>query len=264
MNDSVKGRGGGRERSPVDTMRWVIMSDRRLVTLRSFSHEQYLGAADIAQTTGRSVQNIATALKELEERGLVAQLQPGRRTWKKYSLTAVGRSALESVERELSAGMFERMADELSFRYVKDAYRLIVPKPIVVTKGLGLHEVVDRVLADPRTRSAYVVDDSGKLIGMIGLKQMLNAIQGSLALFEKVKPRGAVRRTPLPFSVEEYMVMPVTVTEDDKLLSALDKMMKHGLEDLPVTDEDGTLVGELNGFEILLLGSETMRRQRRI
>jgi CBS domain-containing protein len=59
------------------------------------------------------------------------------------------------------------------------------------------------------------------------------------------------------------MVKPVTVTEDDRLLTALEKMMKHGLEDLPVIDDHNTLIGELNGFEILLLGSEVMRRQRR-
>jgi|GEM_PF-316116 len=265
MKEPAKGRGRTSGKSTNDTVRWVIMSDRRLVTLRSFRHEQYLGASDIAQVTGRSVQNVATALKELEERSIVEQLLPGRRTWKKYALTSVGKSILESVERELSTGMFERMADELSFRYVRDAYRLIVTKPIVVTKGLALHEVVERVLADPRTRSAYVVDEQGRLIGMIGLVQMLNAIQGSLAIFEKGRTGrspSTVRRTPLPFSVEEYMVKPVTVMENDRLLMALEKMIKHGLEDLPVTDEDGTLVGELNGFEILLLGSEIMRRQR--
>jgi CBS domain-containing protein len=247
-----------------ETVKWVIMSDRRLVTLRCFGHNQYLGASDIAQETGRSIQNIGTALSELDRQKLVSQLEPGRRTWKKYALTSVGKSALELVERELSAGMFERMADELSFRYVKDAYRLIVSDPIVVSKGMGLHDVVDRVLADPRTRSAYVVDDKNRLVGMIGLTQMLAAIQGSLSLFEKGRQKTATKkRVPLPFSVEEYMVRPVTVTEDDRLLNALERMMKHGLEDLPVVDENDALVGELNGFEILLLGSEVMRRQRR-
>ncbi len=250
------------ESNVTDIVRWVIMSDRRLVTLRTFRQNGYVGATDIAQETGRSIQNIGTALKELESRHVVDQLEPGRRTWKKYTLSAIGRSVLESVERELSAGMFERLADELSFRYVRDAYRLVVPKPIIVTKDLGLHEVVNRVLADPRTRSAYVVDEDGKPIGTIGLAQMLTAIQGSLSLFEKGRQLGRGRRTPLPFSVKEYMVRPVTVTEDDKLLSALEKMMKHGLEDLPVVDENGTLIGELNGFEILLLGSEIMSRQR--
>ncbi|OGS57169.1 MAG: hypothetical protein A3K60_05685 [Euryarchaeota archaeon RBG_19FT_COMBO_56_21] len=251
------------EQSMKDTVRWIIMSDRRLVTLRCFAHNQYLGASEIARDTDRSIQNVGTALKELEERKVVSLLEPGRKTWKKFGLTSVGKSVLDLVERELSVGMFERMADELSFRFVRDAYRLVVANPIVVTKGMGLHDVVDRVLADPRTRSAYVVDDKRKLIGMIGLTEMLAAIQGSLSLFEKGRQQPRSKRIPLPFSVEEYMVKPVTVTEDDRLLTALEKMMKHGLEDLPVIDEHNTLIGELNGFEILLLGSEVMRRQRR-
>lgn len=246
-----------------DTVRWIIMSDRRLVTLRCFAHNQYLGASEIARDTDRSIQNVGTALKELEERKVVSQLEPGRRTWKKFGLTSVGKSVLDLVERELSVGMFERMADELSFKFVRDAYRLVVTNPIVVTKGMDLQDVVDRVLADPRTRSAYVVDDKRKLIGMIGLTEMLAAIQSSLSLFEKGRQQPRSKRIPLPFSVEEYMVKPVTVTEDDRLLTALEKMMKHGLEDLPVIDEHNTLIGELNGFEILLLGSEVMRRQRR-
>ncbi|MBU0623401.1 MAG: CBS domain-containing protein [Candidatus Thermoplasmatota archaeon] len=246
-----------------DTVRWIIMSDRRLVTLRCFTHSQYLGASEIARDTGRSIQNVGTALKELEGRKVVSALEPGRKTWKKFGLTSVGKSVLDLVERELSVGMFERMADELSFRFVRDAYRLVVTNPIVVTKGMGLHDVVDRVLADPRTRSAYVVDDERKLIGMIGLTEMLAAIQGSLSLFEKGRQQPRSKRISLPFSVEEYMVKPVTVTEDDRVLTALERMMKHGLEDLPVIDEHNTLIGELNGFEILLLGSEVMRRQRR-
>jgi DNA-binding MarR family transcriptional regulator len=141
------------ERSAKDTVRWIIMSDRRLVTLRCFTHNQYLGASEIARDTGRSIQNVGTALKELEGRKIVSVLEPGRKTWKKFGLTLVGKRMLDQVERELSVGMFERMADELSFRFVRDAYRLVVTNPIVVTKGMGLHDVVDRVLADPRTRS---------------------------------------------------------------------------------------------------------------
>lgn len=248
-----------------DAARWVIQSDRRLVSLRCFKHEQFLGASDIAQTTGRSVQNASTALIELEKKGVVEQLEPSRRTWKKYRLTETGRDVLGHVERELSTGMFERLADEFSFRYVRDAFRLIVTEPIIVTKGMGLREVVERVLADPRTRSAYVVDSKNRVIGMIALKEMLEAIEGSLSLFERVRPPARLkpRRKSIPFSVEEHMFTPVTVTEDDRLIDALGKMIEHGQEDLPVVDDGGILIGELNGFEILLLGSEVMRRQER-
>jgi len=246
-------------------VRWVIQSDRRLVTIRCFKHAQFQGASDVAQTTGRSVQNASTALSELEKKMIVEQLEPGRRTWKKYRLTASGKLLLEYVERELSTGMFERLADEFSFRYVRDAFRLIVTKPIIVTKGMGLREVVERVLEDPRTRSAYVVDSKHRVVGMIALREMLEAIEGSLSLFEKVRPqaRSKPRRKPIPFSVEAHMFKPVTVTEDDRLIDALGRMIEHRQEDLPVVDENGVLIGELNGFEILLLGSEVMRRQER-
>ena len=243
--------------------KWIIRSDRRLMTLRSFRHSQFLGASDISQSTGRSIQNISTGLQELEKRHAVEQLEPGRRTWKKYKLTSLGRSALDSVERELSAGMFERVADELSYKYVREAFRLIVSDPILVTRQMKLHEVVDRVLADPRTRSAYVVDEKRRLLGMIGLKQMLTAVEGSLLIVDKTRPQTRTKRVMLPFSVEEYMVRAVTVSPEDRLMTALQRMIKHDLEDLAVVDDQGIILGELNGFEILLLGSETMKRQAR-
>jgi len=246
-----------------DLAKWIIRSDRRLVTIRYFKHHKFAGASEIAQDSGRSIQNVSTGLKELESKGALEQLEPGRRTWKKHTLTQTGRSALEIVERELSAGMFERMADELSFRYVRDAFRLVVTDPIIVNPRMILNEVVDRVLADPRTRSAYVVDDNRRLLGMIGLNQMLKAIESSLSLFDKDRPVVRSKRGVLPFSVEEYMVKPVTVYQDDKLITALRKMIDNSMEDLPVVDDDGVLLGELNGFEILLLGSEVLRRHAR-
>src|SRR4030066_892631 len=142
------------EQSMKDTVRWIIMSDRRLVTLRCFAHNQDPGAPEYARDTDRSIQNVGTALKEMGERKVVSLLEPGRKTWKKFGLTSVGKSVLDLVERELSVGMFERMADELSFRFVRDAYRLVVTDTIVVTKGMGLHDVVDRGFAGPQTKSA--------------------------------------------------------------------------------------------------------------
>lgn len=254
------------EKTDAKLARWVIQSDRRLVSLRCFGHSQYQGASDIAQATGRSVQNASTALSELEGKGMVEQLDPGRRTWKKFKLTALGRSVLERVERELSAGMFERLADELSFKYVRDAFKLIVTEPIIVTKGMGLREVVEKVLEDPRTRSAYVVDQRQRVVGMIALREMLEAVEGSLSISDGARSTGRARqqrRKALPFSVEAHMFKPMTVTPDDRLIDALRKMIEHGQEDLPVVDEDDVLIGELNGFEILLLGSEVMRRQER-
>jgi CBS domain-containing protein len=240
---------------------WIIRSDRRLVAFKCFRHDQFLSAADISQRTGRSIQNTSMAMKELTERGLIDELDPGQKTWKKFVLTALGKSTLTRVEKWLNGGMFEQLADEMTYRTVKEAYRLIVKDPIRVNKETQLHEAVEMILTEPRTRSAYVVDSEGRLLGMIALKQMLQAVGYSISKTygsENLKDLGV---TSMQFSVTSSMMVPPTVQEDELLLSALEKMIDSGLEDLPVIDENNKLIGELNGFEILLLGSEIMRNQ---
>jgi CBS domain-containing protein len=240
---------------------WIIRSDRRTIALKCFRHDQFLSASEIAQRTGRSIQNISTALRELKERGLIDELDPGQKTWKKFVLTPLGKSTLTRVEKWLSGGMFEQLADEMMYRTVSEAYRLIVKDPIRVNKDMQLHEVVERILAEPRTRSAYVVDDEGRLIGMIALKQMLQAIGHSISQIMDSKINKEKESNGMHFSVKASMMIPPTVEEGELLLSALQKMIESELEDLPVIDENNILIGELNGFEILLLGSEIMRNQ---
>ena len=240
---------------------WIIRSDRRLIALKCFRDDQFLSAAEIAERTGRSTQNMSLALKELMDRGIIDELDPGQKTWKKFFLTSSGSTILNRVEKWLSGGMFEQLVDEMMYRTVKDAYRLIVKDPIRVHKDMQLHEVVERILAEPRTRSAYVVDDKGRLIGMIALKQMLQGIGRSISHIIDSKNKKAMDPQNMHFSVKGSMMIPPTVEEGELLLSALEKMIESGLEDLPVIDEDNKLIGELNGFEILLLGSEIMRKQ---
>ena len=241
--------------------RWIISSDRRLMTLKFFKYTNFARASEISIETGRSIQNISTALKELKSESLVEQLDPESKAWKKYALTQKGKTVLNLIEREMSTGMFERLVDELSYRHVKDAFRLIVNDPIAITKETKLYEAVDRILADPRTRTAYVIDDQRRVIGMIRLKKMLSVVEESLASMDNKKSQNRGRSSQ-SYTVARYMVKPMTVNQDDMLLNALRRMIKSDLEDLPVVDENGVLVGELNGLEILMLGSELMKSQR--
>jgi CBS domain-containing protein len=56
--------------------------------------------------------------------------------------------------------------------------------------------------------------------------------------------------------------MPVTVRLTDSIRVALRRMVDSGLEDLPIVDSRGALLGELNGQEILLLASGEERLPR--
>ncbi|MCK5039044.1 MAG: sugar-specific transcriptional regulator TrmB [Thermoplasmata archaeon] len=79
---------------------WVIDVDRRLITIRAFMKSTVLHPSDISRDVGRSTQNISHALHEMEDRGIVENIDE-KSTWKKYMLTDDGKKILKKVEEIL-------------------------------------------------------------------------------------------------------------------------------------------------------------------
>ncbi|MBI0582786.1 MAG: MarR family transcriptional regulator [Methanomassiliicoccus sp.] len=85
-----------------DLTRWVLGVDRRVAVMRALESSAAFSAADIAERSGRSVQNISRAIHELEGKGLIECLTPEKLTWKRYLLTDAGKAVLMDLKvREL-------------------------------------------------------------------------------------------------------------------------------------------------------------------
>ncbi len=78
---------------------WVLGVDRRLVVLKIMHEKRMIKASDIADSTDRSLQNISYAIRELEERGLIQSLTPGKKTWKRFILTEKGTEVFEKLKK---------------------------------------------------------------------------------------------------------------------------------------------------------------------
>jgi len=87
-----------------EAVRWVLSVDRRLIVMEEARENDILRASDLAQKTGRSVQNISRAIHEMEEEGLIECITPDKGTWKRYLLTFEGRKVLESLHNSQSFG----------------------------------------------------------------------------------------------------------------------------------------------------------------
>jgi predicted transcriptional regulator len=83
---------------------WVLGVDRRVIVLKMMHDKRMMQAADIADSTDRSLQNISYAMRELEERGLIQSLTPGKKTWKKFILTEKGTEVFENLEKNQLIG----------------------------------------------------------------------------------------------------------------------------------------------------------------
>ena len=136
---------------------------------------------------------------------------------------------------------------------VKDVYETMVGKPALVYEDALLKDAVEAMTVNQISRKVYVIDSEGKLLGMISIETMLKQVGYKVG----VREPGVI--SFLKFvtgifkeNVTEFMQTPITITNEHKVLEALQKMVEYHLNDLPVIDEDGKIIGELNSLEILV------------
>lgn len=104
-----------------------------------------------------------------------------------------------------------------------------------------------------------VVNEEGKLVGVIGLPELLSlempAFFSLLDNLDFVSDFGAVETTrPQPDqidrSVTSLMRPAISVFDDSGMLHAYGQMIKHNLTDLPVVSPTGQLVGLVSRVDI--------------
>jgi CBS domain-containing protein len=138
---------------------------------------------------------------------------------------------------------------------VGDIYRLVTLQTKTVNENAFKNEVIKAMLTGPPTvRSVYVVDEDGHLKGIITLNHILKgiAVQQGLATgnIDLKSPFKLFRYTPFG-KARDMMRSPVHVTRNTKLQEALEKMIQQHMNELPVVDEEGKVIGDLNAFELL-------------
>jgi len=82
-----------------EATKWVLSVDRRVLVMKEIHENGLIKAAEIAEKTGRSLQNISRALRELEEHGLIECLTPEKHTWKRFILTKKGIQIFEKLRK---------------------------------------------------------------------------------------------------------------------------------------------------------------------
>ena len=117
-----------------------------------------------------------------------------------------------------------------------------------------------------------VIDEGRKLLGVIGLRDLLTLELPDFVSFVEdldfVHDFGAVESTRPPVAtlskpVTAILRPPITVTEDTGLLRAYALMLQHNLHDMPVVTKDDKLVGVTSRVDIGVAVLSTWVRRRR-
>jgi CBS domain-containing protein len=151
------------------------------------------------------------------------------------------------------------------YESVADVYKMIIREPTVVVEGMKVSEAVSKLLKNPKKRNVYVVDDTNRLTGIITVRELVK-MMGLYARINKEKVFSLADCTNklLDAYVEDVMTCHfAAVQKDEELTKILREMEVHQLEDLPVVDDDGKLVGVINGLEILAAGKALYSKMKR-
>lgn len=156
-----------------------------------------------------------------------------------------------------------RMEDK-TFRdtLVGDVYELIVKSPMTIARDAKISKVIDGMLANPVSRKVYVIDEGGKLLGMVNTDTILRLIGYRTG----VRETGALSfyrflRDMLKEDITDLVTPTRSVTKDARVVDALEIMIKEHVNDLPVVDAEGRLIGELVSLELFLKGRELFKEE---
>jgi CBS domain-containing protein len=144
---------------------------------------------------------------------------------------------------------------------VADACKELVKDGPKVKMGAKVYQAVQALIDNPTSRAVYVVDGNDKLIGTISYRSLMRASSARFGvrkdgIFSFVQ----YLRDMLMENVDSLMRKPTQVTTETKLKKALELMEDSRQNDLPVVDDEGRLIGELNGIEIMKLGLDVIKK----
>jgi CBS-domain-containing membrane protein len=117
-------------------------------------------------------------------------------------------------------------------------------RAITVPPNCSLNDAMVRMLAEECMRDLYVISCDEHLIGHLSHKKLVNLL---LTEHQPVHTRRQLIMRIAGGSAQELMVTEFTFARpDEELDNVLHWQLEHDVEDMPVINEDGILVGVIN------------------
>ena len=134
---------------------------------------------------------------------------------------------------------------------ISDMRMIVNPYPIFLKKNGSINDIAKALIATPRLKSVYIVNDRLKLIGKVDLKKLIKNVFRNLipSSFGFVNALDFVGDT----TIEDLMDEPTYVKDNDTLKTAFVKMYENDLDELPVVNDKLNLIGIIDSLELLTI-----------
>jgi CBS domain-containing protein len=130
---------------------------------------------------------------------------------------------------------------------------LLVIEPSWVHQSTSIEEVMQKMLADLRTRWVYVVDAQKRLLGGVPMHAMIEVLFPLKAIVEHPEPlyEGYFPKTGAK-TAGDLMHVPIpSVTGETTLREMAGLLINRQINEIAVVDSDNVLIGEVNVSEVI-------------
>ena len=120
---------------------------------------------------------------------------------------------------------------------------------VTVGREASLEEAARALLAEPECRDVYVTDAEGRVVGHLGFRRLAGVL---LSAHRPTHSRRQIIDRVARGPVREYMDSRFLAARvDEKVHHVLHAHMERRVEDIPVLDEEGRLVGVIRLVDLV-------------
>ncbi|MDL1964613.1 MAG: CBS domain-containing protein [Deltaproteobacteria bacterium] len=120
----------------------------------------------------------------------------------------------------------------------------------LIHEDADIREVVDAMICHECNRLLYVVDDNEKLTGVISLK-ILSRHVFSLSHEPQIHPRFLISMITADKAKDIMQKNTIVATEEEKVKQVLKRMIRTGVENIPVLDKEKRIIAYLTLADFL-------------
>ncbi len=153
--------------------------------------------------------------------------------------------------------MYEKDIEGIGTRFdlsatVGDLADSLITRPATIGEGATLKDAAEAIIERDTTRKVYVVDENGLLKGTITLETLMRHVSYRLG----ARPPGVISFFRFISEIEKdnvvnFMAKPSPITPQTKIVEVVRRVVEDRLNDFPVIDDKGALLGELNTLSLL-------------
>lgn len=165
--------------------------------------------------------------------------------------------------------MFREKTMKPELRQKPDTKRLVVKDVVyghrgrhlpIIKRDLPVSELIEMIEWFRHSRQLYVVDENGHLLGNITIASLVKHLfihhHGT-----SINPRHLLAAMTAETAEDLMLEKPLSAGMDEKIDKVLEKMVAKNVEEVPVLDEAGKVIGDVTMIDLMKIFNSSASRK---